>query len=110
MTTLLDSPIHKFSDKDPTEIVVLAFDFGPQTSPISAAAVTSVRVAGAADSNPSTMILGAATVIGDVVYQKVRNGVRNTDYHLTATADLVDGQKLLLVGELCVRKASPLSV
>lgn len=105
---MIDSTYLKFSDKDPGEIVILAFNFGDLgIATISSSSVTVKRVGGTADGNPGAMVTGGATAIGSIVYQRVINGVLGADYHLKAEANLSDGQKLFLVGELCIRKASP---
>lgn len=94
-----------FSPKDPSEILVLGFEFAALTDTPSAPVITATRHSGAADASPSAILSGAATVNGTKVLQKVIAGTAGTDYLLRCQVDAPDGSRYILAGVLPVRTA-----
>lgn len=94
-----------FSPKDPSEVIMLAFDFSALTTSPSAAVVTVTRHAGSADATPEAIKSGSATVSGSKVIQRVSDGVAGTDYLLRCQVDAPDGSRYILTGVLPVRTA-----
>lgn len=91
-------------EKDPAENIPVVFDFTKLTDTVASPVVTCVRKRGAADSTPSAMISGAATVAGAVVTQKIIGGVALADY--TLRCEVTSGTyKYALTAILPVRTA-----
>lgn len=104
---MIDTINRQFSDKDPGETLVLAFDFGTLSGTIATQVVTATRAGGAADGSPASVILGTATALGGKVAQRVTAGVNGCDYELKCVITTSDGQTLIMVGSLSVRKDRP---
>jgi hypothetical protein len=94
-----------FSAKDPTESLVLTFDFGALASSVASPVVTAERYSGAADSSPEAMISGAAQVDGAKVLQRVVGGVAGCTYVMRARCNTADGSVLVEAGLLPVEAA-----
>lgn len=103
MTNTISNP--GFSSKDPSEVVMLGFDFLLLTASPSSPVVTITRHAGAADEAPAGVLSGAATVNGSRVLQAVTGGVTGCDYLLRCQVDAPDGSRYVLAGVLPVRAA-----
>lgn len=72
----------RWQDKDPGENIVVEFDFGqPITSPI-----VTVAVANGADPDPGLILVGAPSIDGNFVRQRVRDGLDGVDYFFEAKA------------------------
>ena len=84
----------QLSPKDPLETVIITFDFSKLSGTITSAAFTVTRIDGAADSNPSAMLSGSASISGSQVKQKITGGVDGTSYKIYCLVDLADGQRL----------------
>lgn len=103
MTNTISNP--GFSPKDPTEVLLLGFDFAALTASPSSPIVTIARHAGAADEAPAAVLSGAPTVNGSRVLQSVVGGVAGCDYLLRCQVDAPDGSRYVLAGVLPVRAA-----
>lgn len=93
-----------FDEKDPAEEWLLGFDFGDYPSPISLATFTITRLSGPTDSNPNAMKIGSPLTQGTGrAVHLIGGGVDGCDYAIRCEAT-VNGEKLVLVGLLPVRK------
>lgn len=92
-----------FAPKDPRQVKTLAFDFRRYAGSVINPVLTVVRERGAADASPGTMLYGAASVVGSMVYQRVRNGVPLCDYTVYCEVDTPNGEHLVMAGRLPVR-------
>lgn len=92
-----------FAPKDPRQVKTLAFDFRRYAGSVINPVLTVVRERGAADAAPGTMLYGAASVVGSMVYQRVRNGVSLCDYTVYCEVDTPNGDHLVMAGRLPVR-------
>jgi len=98
--------ITRWADKDPNETPVVEWDFSADTASVSAPSVSvSVRwfYGPSTDTAPSSILSGAATVVGAKVYQRTTGGVDKVDYLMTCTATAADGTILELPAILPVR-------
>ena len=92
--------------KDPAEVVDASFDF---TKDLGAAAIVAgspavtIALSTGADANPAAMLLGAPTLQGAIVFQRVQLGVDKADYRLRCQVTLNDGRVLVLAMGLPVR-------
>lgn len=95
----------EFSPKDPAEIVTLTFQFANvATTTLSSPVVTVSHLEGISDATPSSMVLGAATVVGTDVVQQIQGGVDGADY--LVRCEVVSGfDKYVIAGVLKVRTA-----
>lgn len=95
----------RFSEKTPTEIVLLEFDFSLLTTVIFSATITVIRVSGNADTSPSSLLSGPPVLIGGKVQQLVTGGISGTDYGITCSIKTLpaSGQTLELSSVLPVR-------
>jgi len=93
-----------FNDKDPSEVLALAFDFGETIDPLLTATVTCTHVDGVGDAAAATMILGSPAVVGTKVVFYVRNGVNRAEYELRCQASTAT-QVLVMAGGLRVIRA-----
>lgn len=93
----------QLSNKDPTETITVTFDFSALTSALSSPVVTCALVAGTADSNPSAMLSGSATVNGAKVLQKIAGGLDGATYDLRCSTNAADGSVYVLSGWLTVQ-------
>lgn len=95
----------RFSEKTPTEIVLLEFDFSLLTTVIFSATITVIRVSGNADASPSSLLSGLPVLIGGKVQQLVTGGISGTDYGITCSIKTLpaSGQTLELSSVLPVR-------
>ena len=90
-----------FSNKDPSEIVVLTFDF----TNILAAPLTpaiAVTVVNGADGAPSALLSGVPSIVGSTVTQKVTGGLSGVSYKIACTVNGADGSKYVLADILPV--------
>lgn len=94
-----------FSPKDPSETIVVAFDFSSLADTVSAPVVTATRHGGTADVNPSAIKSGSPSVAGAKVLQKITAGVLGTNYLLRCEVDGPNGTHYALAGVLQVRSA-----
>lgn len=101
----------KFDEKDPSEVILLGFDFSNLTTLITGTpSVVCTRIGGKADNNPASMVLGAAAVqSGYRVVQRIQGGVNGTDYELRCTVSTSDNQTFVKVGHLPVRRQKTLT-
>lgn len=81
----------RFDDKEPSAEVTIEFDFGPDIAAVSNPAVT-IDVFAGADPDAGSMLVGAATVVGAKVLQRVRAGLDAVDYVLECFADVTGGR------------------
>lgn len=95
----------RLSEKTPTEIILLEFDFSLLTPIIFSTTITIIRVAGNADASPSSLLSGPPVITGGKVQQLVASGVSGTDYGITCAIKtlLAGGQTLELSSVLPVR-------
>lgn len=94
-----------FDPKDPSESVILGFDFSALTSTPSNPSVTIARASGTADANPSAMLSGSPSVSSGKALQRVIGGVAGCNYVLRCQVDAPDGSRYILSGVLPVRVA-----
>lgn len=99
-----------FSPKDPDEVIVLAFDFSKDDAVADGAVLSSptVDVTARKGVDPAAAAIrsGAPQISGKLVLQKVIVGISGVDYELRAKASTSDGQTVVLVGVLPVRRAA----
>lgn len=91
----------RWPDKDPSDSIVVEFDFSAYAESVSAPVVT-VQVAGDVDPSPSSILSGSPTVEGAIVRQRLVAGLNGVDYFLQALA-VVDGNPLTVHAILPVR-------
>lgn len=77
----------RFSDKDPSDIISLTFDFSANGPSVATPTVT-ISLAAGADPAAAAMLLGSPIINGATVVQRVQNGLHGCDYVLTCTADV----------------------
>ena len=75
----------RFTDKEPADVVTLSFDFTADADSVSAPLVSIDLVSGT-DPDPGLMLIGAPTVAGAIVYQRVQGGVNGALYSLQCLA------------------------
>lgn len=93
-------------DKDPAEVIVVAFDFAPELDPgesISAAQVTAA-VRGGADASPSNILSGALSIVSPQVLQKVAASVDAVVYLLRCAGTTSAGRVLVITASLASRQ------
>lgn len=100
----MDSIKDTFSEKDPAEKVLLAFDFAHLTSAVLTPVFTVTRKAGADDPSPGSILDGSAVTSGSKAVQMVRGGVDGTDYLIRCSVTDGSGQLFVMVGTLPVRR------
>jgi len=93
-------------DKDPEEIKTVTFDFSDDATALSDAIVTTSAYAGLQDTSPSD-VLGAKTLDGGKVHQRVQAGQSGTSYALRCKAIDADGEVHVAVALLPVKTAAP---
>lgn len=81
----------RFDDKDPQAEVTVEFDFGPDITSVSNAAVT-IAVASGTDPGAASMLVGSPSVLGARVLQRIRAGLHGVDYALECLADVSSGR------------------
>jgi hypothetical protein len=64
-----------------------------------------IAVAEGVDAGVAAMLHGAPTIVGNVVLQRIINGVDKVDYHLRCTITTSSGRKLVLPLQLPVTLA-----
>lgn len=96
------------SDKDPSEIITVTFDFSEVADALNSPAVVVSVLSGVADENPSDILAGAPSVSGIMVMQMITGGQAGTLYQLRCTAIDADGEKYVLTAALPVRTARPM--
>lgn len=97
--------MNRFDAKDPTEVLVLEFDFAAELDAEAITGVTSVAasVLSGTDPSPSGLLYGAPAISGQSVTQVVQAGVATVDYKLKTTITTSGGRVLVLSGVLPVR-------
>lgn len=75
----------RFEDKDPADIIVVAFDFSATAAAVTSPAV-SIAVASGIDASAAAMLLNAPTITGAKVLQRVQAGLSGVDYALQCVA------------------------
>jgi len=75
----------RWQQKDPSDVVVVEFDFSNTTALVDSATIT-VGVAGDADPTPSAILVGGPTIAGAIVRQRVTGGLDGVDYFFEARA------------------------
>jgi hypothetical protein len=99
----------RVADKDPEEIVDLSFDFtkdlGDELINGAVPVVVSVALQKGVDADVGLVIQGAATIVGKIVFQRVRLGVALCDYRFRCRIDSNTGRRLVLPLLLPVRTA-----
>lgn len=75
----------RWQDKDPSENLIVEFDFGAEATTVVSPVVT-VTVAPGTDPDPALILVGAPTASGSVVTQRVQGGVDGVDYLLECRA------------------------
>ena len=93
-----------FSPKDPSEIVIVTFDFAELTAAVLTPTVSATWKRGSEDLAPA-LLSGNASISGAKVLQKVQGGVAGADYLLRCQVDTADAQRYVLTGTLPVRTA-----
>jgi hypothetical protein len=93
-------------DKDPEEIKTVTFDFSDDATALSDAIVTTSAYAGLQDASPGD-VLGAKTLDGGKVHQRVQAGQSGTSYALRCKAIDADGEVHVAVALLPVKTATP---
>lgn len=92
--------------KDPEEVVDATFDFtkdlGAEVITGGSPTVTIALVSGA-DPDPGNMLQGGPTLQGNVVYQRLRNGVDRAAYRLRCKVTTNGGRTLVLSMQVPVR-------
>ncbi len=91
--------------KDPSESVVVEFDFGGELSTITSATVAASVQSGTADPNPSAILYGGVQLDGNKVLQRISGGVSGTTYKLRCEA--TDGLDVILRADLLPVKSLP---
>lgn len=84
-----------FDDKDPSEIIVVTFDFTALSTVVSAPVVSVILVDGVVDASPSAILSGVAQVTGAVVKQKIQGGVHGANYKLRCQVDTPLGERFI---------------
>lgn len=96
----------KLDEKDPEEVVVLAFDFAAELGAETLSSpVFSVSVHRGNDANVAQLPNGAPVISGTQALQSVRAGVAGVDYYVRMRASTSGGRTLVLAGILPVREA-----
>ena len=90
-----------FSNKDPSEIVLVTFDFTNVTTTVASPTVAAT-VAYGTDGNPSAILSGAATVVGTTVTQLITGGLNGVSYKLECTITGGSGTKFVLADTMPV--------
>jgi hypothetical protein len=88
--------------KDPAEIITVGFDFSNVTETPTNPAV-SVSVRWGAESSPTLVASGAASIVGAIVYQRFTGGANLNDYNLKCLADTPSGDRIAVDAVLAVR-------
>ena len=75
----------RFIDKDPGDIVTVTFDFTADAEAVTSPTIT-VTVLQGTDATPAAILLGAPTIEGAIVRQRVQAGADGVDYGLQCFA------------------------
>ncbi len=75
----------RWKDKDPADVINVEFDFSADATAVTAPSVT-ITLAAGTDPDPSLMLVGAPTVSGAIVYQRIQGGVEGASYALQCLA------------------------
>lgn len=73
-------------EKDPSESVVVEFDFTGELSGITSAVVTATVHSGGTDPDPNNIVYGAPQLDGKYVQQRIYNGLSGVVYKLRCVA------------------------
>lgn len=76
----------RWKDKDPAGVILVEFDFSADATIVTTPVVT-ITVAAGTDPDPSLMLVGAPTVSGAIVLQRIQGGLNGVDYALQCVAD-----------------------
>jgi hypothetical protein len=91
------------SEKDPTEIVIVTFDFSAIATTVQSPEIAATLHSGVADETPQAIVSGSAQVDGATVLQQIAGGTAGANYALRCEVDTPDGQHFALVDVLPVR-------
>lgn len=75
----------RFTDKDPADVITLTFDFSQDAAEVTAPTVT-IATAQGTDPDPTLMLVGAPSVDGAFVRQRVQGGINGNSYALQCLA------------------------
>lgn len=92
--------------KHPQEVVDLSFDFANYLGAASIQAGTPLVTASViegADPDVATTLQGAPTIVGTIVFQRMRNGLKKVDYGYLCKITASDGRVLVLELHVPVR-------
>jgi hypothetical protein len=92
--------------KDPEEIVDPSFDFTKDLGAEQIQAgtpVVTIAVVSGVDAGAAAMLQGAPTIVGNIVFQRLRDGLDKVDYKLRCKVTTSGGRKLVLALPVRVR-------
>lgn len=95
----------KFSPKDPTETILLTYDFSnlfSDSTEIIVSVAWSIEVISGVDATPESMISGTITINNTSSSRLVSGGVDGVNYNISVAATTNKGQILKLIGSLLV--------
>lgn len=75
----------RWKDKDPADVITVEFDFSADATAVTAPSIT-ISAASGTDADPSLMLVGAPTVSGAVVLQRIQGGINGVLYALQCLA------------------------
>ena len=96
------------SDKDPSEIITVTFDFSDVAQSLSSPVVDVTVLSGVADADPSAILADEPSVSGTTVLQRITGGQSGTLYQLRCAVIDADGEKYVLTAALPVRRSRPM--
>jgi len=92
----------KISDKVPSEIIPVSFEYSNIVSAVDSVVSVSITVMTGTDPDVADMLYGAYTLTGTRVVQLVRNGVAGTVYRLSCLVS-VGSEKYEIDGDMAVK-------
>ncbi len=90
--------------KDPSESVVLEFDFSGELASISGATVTAAIAGNGADPDIAYVVDGAAQISGTSVLQRMSAGVAGLNYRMRCEA--TDGSNIIVRSDIVPVRAA----
>lgn len=93
----------RWLEKDPTDSIVVEFDFKDDATSVSGPTVAVQASDATLDPNPNAIKAGAPTVIGTRVLQRIVNGVNGVDYFFQCVGTTNTGDVLTIEAVLPVR-------
>lgn len=97
----------RWQDKDPSDVIVVEFDFSADAEAVTSPAVT-VSVVEGADPDPSLILVGAPAVEGAVVRQRIRDGIDAVDYFFKCSAS--NGSDVLTIDAVLPVRSRPIVI